>query len=250
MNASQEWYTTFFTGAALDAQRRMYPPELTQAQARFVVEQLAIEPGAEVLDVPCGNGRVALELAANGYRCCGVDLADDILDDARRAGADRGVEVQWERRDMRDLPWPKRFDGACCLGNSFAYLDDDGNARFLCAVAEALKPGGRFVLETGTVAEAVLPHLQPRDWHEFGDLLMLRESRYDAAAGRLQVVFSFVRGGKVESSTALFRVYTCRQVLQLLEQAGLGDTRMLGDMEGTPYEPGGRVVYFVCAKPA
>ena len=55
VNASQEWYTTFFTGAALDAQRRMYAVELTRAQARFVVEQLAIEPGAEVLDVPAAT---------------------------------------------------------------------------------------------------------------------------------------------------------------------------------------------------
>ena len=60
---------------------------------------------------------------------------------------------------MRDLPWPQRFDGVFCFGNSFAYLDDQGNADYLANVARALKPSGRFVLETGIVAESFLPHI-------------------------------------------------------------------------------------------
>ena len=39
----------------------------------------------------------------------------------------------------------QRFDGAFCVGNSFGYLDDEGNAAFLRAVRAALKPGGRFI---------------------------------------------------------------------------------------------------------
>jgi hypothetical protein len=39
---------------------------------------------------------------------------------------------------MRDLLWRSRFDGAFCFGNSFGYLDDEGNAAFLRAVAAAL----------------------------------------------------------------------------------------------------------------
>ena len=48
-----------------------------------------------------------------------------------RAAADAGAPgVTWEQRDMRDLPWRGRFDGAFCVGNSFGYLDDEGNAAF------------------------------------------------------------------------------------------------------------------------
>ena len=69
---------------------------------------------------------------------------------------------------MRDLPWPARFDGAFCLGNSFGYLDDEGNASFLRAVAAALKPGARFVLETPMVLENLLGHLKDRPVVESG----------------------------------------------------------------------------------
>ena len=54
---------------------------------------------------------------------------------------------------MRDLPWRSTFDGAFCVGNSFGYLDDPGNAAFLRAVRETLRPGARLVLETPMVLE-------------------------------------------------------------------------------------------------
>ena len=74
-----------------------------------------------------------------------VDWSTEFLTHAQSVDAAAGV--QWERRDMRDLPWRARFDAAFCVGNSFGYLDDEGNATFLAAVASALKPGARFVLE-------------------------------------------------------------------------------------------------------
>ena len=120
-------------------------------EAERLARLLAIPAGAEVLDVPCGGGRIALALGERGYRMTGVDWSSEFLSHA--LAADAASEVTWERRDMRDLPWRARFDGAVCVGNSFGYLDDTGNAEFLQAVRAALKPGARFVLETPMVLE-------------------------------------------------------------------------------------------------
>ena len=84
---------------------------------------------------------------------------------------------------MRDLPWRARFDGAFCLGNSFGYLDDEGNAAFLRAVAAALKPGARFVLETPMVLENLLGHLQDRPWWKVGDMHLLVANTVRSHAG-------------------------------------------------------------------
>ncbi len=56
------WYRTFFRGLANDMWRQAVPPELTRKQAEFIAQHGA-PPGGLVLDVPCGNGRIALELA-------------------------------------------------------------------------------------------------------------------------------------------------------------------------------------------
>ena len=66
---------------------------------------------------------------------------------------------------MRDLPWLGEFGGAVCFWSSFGYFDEQGNADFLRAVSNALKPGARFLLDTPWLKLA-FPRWRPR--HEFG----------------------------------------------------------------------------------
>ena len=162
------WWEHFFEGLSVKPWLQAVSPQYTDSEAETIARLLGAAPGAELLDVPCGGGRLSLALADRGYRPTGVDLSGEFLEHARsRDGADR---VTWEHREMRDLPWPGRFDGAFCVGNSFGYLDDAGNAAFLCAVAAALKPGARFVLETPMVLENLLGHLQERPWWQVGEM--------------------------------------------------------------------------------
>jgi len=121
---------------------------------------------------------------------------------------------------MRDLPWPARFDGAFCLGNSFGYLDDEGNASFLRAVAAALKPGARFILETPMVLENLLAHIQDRPWWQVGDLRLLVANQYDHTTGRLDIEYTFVSNGRVDVRRGSHRAFTYRQLVDQLGAAG------------------------------
>src|SRR5438045_3122876 len=179
---------------------------------------LAVPSGAALLDVPCGGGRLSLALAERGYHLTGVDWSREFLDHARSRDTDH--RVTWEQRDMRDLPWPARFDGAFCLGNSFGYLDDEGNAAFLRAVVAALKPGARFVLETPMVLENLLGHLQDRPWWKVGDTRLLVVNTYDHMQQRLDIEYTFVANGRVDVRSGSHRAYTYREVVALLEAAG------------------------------
>ena len=104
--------------------------------------------GAKVLDVPCGEGRMSLELAARGFRVSGIDIAQPLVDDANRKAASRGLHADFEQMDMRDIPWEGEFDALLCWWGSFGYFDDAGNLNFAKAAASALKPGGRLVLQS------------------------------------------------------------------------------------------------------
>jgi SAM-dependent methyltransferase len=141
----------------------------TRQEADFIQESVGVPPPAQLLDVPCGGGRHSHTLAGRGYNLTAVDISSEFLDAARSAPAGPPGTIAWEHREMRDLPWPEAFDGAYCFGNSFGYLDDQGNAAFLNAVARALKPGARFVLDTSYVLEGLLPTLQERAWYPAGD---------------------------------------------------------------------------------
>jgi len=243
MSESTPWWKTFFHGAALDLQRALYGPQITSADADAVVALARPRPGARLLDVPCGNGRIAIELARRGFAVDGVDLTAELIDDARRA-APADHRLNWRVADMRELPGEPLYDAACCFGNSFGYLDDDGNAAFIRAVAKCLKPGGVFLMQTNLAAESILARPPQRTWYEFGDVIMLHESRHDPASSMLTSDYRFIReGAPHQRGRAHYRVYTCRQIVTMFESAGFLQVELLSGPSGTPFTTGSPVLY-------
>lgn len=224
------------------------PPDRTRAEADFLQEALQVPAKAKILDVPCGNGRLSLELAARGYQLTGIDIAREFLDEARSKAAEGKLTIAFDERDMRDLPWEAEFDGAFCFGNSFGYFSDDGNVTFLTSVARALKPGARFVVGDAAAAEIVLPIFEERSWVQIEDILFLEENRYDFAQGRLHTDYTFVRNGKAEKKSGSHRIYTYRELSRLLEEAGFMDFEAFGSLAKKPFKLGAERLLLVATK--
>jgi SAM-dependent methyltransferase len=244
---STEWWSAFFSGPAVSCWRQCLTEDQTRAEADYVASALDLRPGARVLDVPCGHGRIALELARRGYAVTGVDFSDEALDHARRDAAEQRLELPLERRDMRDLPWRGRFDAVVCVGNSFGYLDDQGNRAFLEAVHGSLDASGKLLLHAPCVHELLLP-VQTRAWYPVGDLLMLVERRYEPLESALELEYTFVQDGRVDRRPARYRVHSVRELIQLLASVGLVATHLHGSPRGEPFAIGGQTLYVVVEK--
>jgi len=228
------WQEPFFRGVALDAWRYITSAEMTRTEVDFLERALGVGAGAQVLDIPCGNGRHAIELAGRGYKLTGIDLSEEFIREARNAAQ----AVRWVRDDMRSLSWASEFDGAYCFGNSFGYLSPDEARRFLGAVAHALKPGARFIVDTGMVAESVLPSLGQGRWFRLGDILMLSENRYHPEESRLDIDYTFVRAGEVETRPTASYVFTAGELCRMHIEAGLRPVELLGSIDGEAYRLG------------
>ena len=83
MDVPTNWWESFFEGVAVTMWLQALPAEHTQREADRLACLLAASPGAEILDVPCGAGRLALALVERGYRLTGVDWSSEFLGDAR-----------------------------------------------------------------------------------------------------------------------------------------------------------------------
>jgi SAM-dependent methyltransferase len=246
--APEEWWKTFFTGLVVDFWRAAMPPEATTAEADFFARHLALTPGARVLDVACGDGRLALELARRGYRVTGVDISEEFLAAARRSAGDEGLAVEWRQSDMRDLPWREDFDGAFCGGSSFGFLGDAGDLDFVRAVARTLKPGARFSIDAVKAAEVIAPHFRERHEMDVKDIRFEAENRYDKATGWMESRYRITRGEASEARLARHRIYTYREVEAMLEEAGFEGIRGLGSLSGEPFGPGSTRLIFVAVR--
>ena len=179
----------------------------------------------------------------------GVDISTEFLAAAaKEAAKSRSAEIHWEQREMRDLPWPSSFDGAYCLGNSFGYDEEAGNAAFLHAVASSLRPGARFLLETGYVLEALLPTLQERSWYEIGGVLALSQRRYDPETSRLTVEYTMIRNEVTEKRTMSARLYSVREISGLLRDAGFTDIQGFSSLAKEPFKLGSNRLLMVATK--
>jgi len=215
-----DWTEGFFGGLWQEAQLRMWTDEANRAAADKIERALQLRPGWKVLDVPCGDGRISIELAARGYEVVGVDITDRFLGEARRKADERGLIVRFERGDMRDLTFEAEFDAALNFGGSFGYFDEEDNTRVVSAIGRALRPGGRFLIDMPT-PETIFPRFRERLWLGARDVLVLAENRYDHETGRIDSDWTIVSpDGRRETRHSSIRLYTYRELSALLRDAG------------------------------
>jgi SAM-dependent methyltransferase len=243
---SSNWEVEFFRGIALDFWRLAMTPEQTRAEVEFLRKMLRSSEGSCVLDVPCGLGRHSIGLAQTGCRVTGLDLSEECIAEARASGA--ALPVKWIAGDMRELSSNAEFDGAFCFGNSFGFLDPVEARRFLTAAARALRPGSRFIVETGMAAESILPALQKSRWFRLGDIYMLSENQYHPREGRLDIQYTFIHGGETETRPSSSYVFTVSELCRMHVEAGLQPVELLGSVNGEPYQLGSPRLILVSEK--
>jgi SAM-dependent methyltransferase len=242
------WWQNFFHGIALDLWRAAVTSEQTKAEADFISQQLKVTAGAKLLDVPCGNGRLSLELAARGYQLTGVDFASEFIAEAKAKSKETDLPVAWQEREMRDLPWQEEFDGAFCFGNSFGYLEEQENEDFLKAVSWTLKPGAGFILDAPATAECSLPNFSEHRSFDISDITLSVDNQYDHEQSRMLTDFHFIRDGQDDCRPGSQRIYTYRELANLCRKHGLNVEAGYSSLTADPFHLGAHRLLLVCRK--
>ena len=110
-------------------------------------ERAELDPGDAALDVCCGTGDFALELARRvtpGGRVVGCDFSEAMLERARQKSAERGAGVEFEWADALALPYEDESFDAVTVGFGVRNLADLD--RGIAEMTRVLRPGGRLVI--------------------------------------------------------------------------------------------------------
>ncbi|WP_233185657.1 bifunctional 2-polyprenyl-6-hydroxyphenol methylase/3-demethylubiquinol 3-O-methyltransferase UbiG [Thermotoga sp. SG1] len=108
--------------------------------------------GKKVLDVACGEGTFAVEIAKQGFEVVGIDLSPEMLKFAVERTERENVPVVFLEMDMKNLNFQEEFDIVTCWFDSLNYLlDYDDLKKTFKGVWNALKPGGYFLFDMNTI---------------------------------------------------------------------------------------------------
>ncbi|MFO7999638.1 MAG: class I SAM-dependent methyltransferase [Marinilabilia sp.] len=145
----KQWYETLFENYSEQYDNESFT-QGTNGECDFIEKELDFNKEAAILDVGCGTGRHAIELAKRGYHITGIDLSEPQLEKAREKAVKAGVEIDFQKHDARNLPFKKQFDAAIMLcEGSFPLMEtDEMNFEILRNVTKALKTPAKFIFTT------------------------------------------------------------------------------------------------------
>ena len=206
--------------------------ERTEEDVAKILELLALQPAAEILDCPCGHGRIANALAERGFQVTGIDASEFFLERARADADARNVEVEYAQGDMRSLPWRDRFDALVNWFTSFGYFSDPQNKAVLREFHAALKPGGRLILETQNITRILLNPSPLIEVERNGDL-MLDKWQLDVDNARFVTTRTVVRGGETRRTHFVVRWFSAPELRGWLEEAGFVNVQTPGVTQDT-----------------
>ena len=103
----------------------------------------------DVLDLGCGTGSHALELASRGYDVVGVDRSEPMIELARSKSAENATgKLTFERADVRTLDLAKKFDAAVMMFAVLGYQTENDDLRSaLASIRRHLDPGGLLTFD-------------------------------------------------------------------------------------------------------
>ncbi|KAA9357326.1 class I SAM-dependent methyltransferase [Larkinella humicola] len=242
------WYENFFYGLVQEAWKAGQTDEQTELECDFLHDTLDVQPGGRVLDIFCGHGRHALELARMGYSVTGVDISTESIGELRKDANREKLTVEAIAGDFMTLPIEGSFEAAYCLGNSFSFFPHDQMLVFLQKIAALLPAGGRFVADTAMIAESVLPDFEERNWMQIGEITFLMENEYDAREGCITSHLTYLRDGQKEYRQSRHYIYTVAELHRLFQKAGLTITELLGNLDGSDFLLGDERLLLVASK--
>ena len=117
-------------------------------EAEKFVRRIGISSDAEVLDVACGTGNVSIPAARAGAKVTGIDIAPNLLEQARKRATDEGLSAVFDEGDAEQLPYSDaRFEYVITMfGAMFAPRPD----RVSVELIRVCRPGGKIIMANWT----------------------------------------------------------------------------------------------------
>ena len=198
-----------------------------------LINELLQERGvthARILDIACGTGALAIDLARRGHSVQGLDISPEMIGIANSKSI--GLRnISFGIQDMVKFNVDGKFDLITCTFDSVNYVNDlDDLREMLFRVASALREAGLFVFDSNT-KKLYLSHADETQKRELDGQSFLQHCSYDHTRNEATVAFSF-SDGTFEIHRQ--RPYELQELNPLLSDAGLNIVHLFSWFDKRP----------------
>jgi SAM-dependent methyltransferase len=193
------------------------------------------EPASlSILDIACGAGRHALELARLGYKVTGNDLSPFLLEEAKKQAQENKLSLKLTCCDMRHIPASGFFDLVVQLFTSFGYFVSKEDDRLVLNKAYgALKSGGWYVLDLLNPVHLVR-NLVPHSCRTVGNLILQEERAFDCDR-IIKTITVTPPLGEILTFSESVRLYGKEEILSMLVDEGFSVAYIAGNYQGESF---------------
>ncbi|MCS7135761.1 MAG: methyltransferase domain-containing protein [Nitrososphaerota archaeon] len=206
-------------------------PKITKEEVDIIIQALELKQDDRVLDLCCGHGRHALELARRSFKNVeGLDISKYLISLARKRASEEGLNVKFTEGDARHLPYPNDyFDAVLILGNSFGYFEDiKDDVVVLKEVHRVLKQQGKILIDL-TNGDYIRQNYEPRSWEWIDNKHFVCRERTLSKDGRrllAREIVVNVDNGVLADQFYGVRLYSFDEIKSLLLKVGFTDVKL------------------------
>ncbi len=213
------WWEDLFNDDYLRTMEKVTDAQIGN-EVDFIETSLGLERGGTMLDLACGTGRQAIELARRGYEVVGFDLSLQMLARAGDEAQERDVKLNFVQGDMRDMTFEEQFDGVYCWNTAFGFFDEEKNAHVVDRVHRALKAGGLFLLDVVN-RDFIVRQSPSLAWFEGDGCVCMDEMTVDFITSRMKVKRTLMLDdGRSRETEYSMRVYSLHELGKILHEHG------------------------------
>lgn len=217
-------------------------PQTIQKVADWLIASLDLQAGNSILDLGCGPGLYAAQLAKLGLQVTGVDYSRRSIDHATQYAKQNNLAINYSYQDYLTLEDEGEYDVALLIYGDCCPLAPEQRKILLANIHRALKPGGYFVLDVTTLIHRK-QHGSRNGWYavEAGfwkpcPHLVLEEGfDYPEKSIFLDQAIVIEANDKISVYRMWFQDFTRETIIGELEAGGFAVQRIWSDLLGTPF---------------
>lgn len=195
-----------------------------------IIELGGLQSGNKVLDMPCGVGRHTKVFEEKDFDVVGVEKTKNYAKDARER-----TDSEIVNKDMKNFRRENKFDAVVNWWNSFGYFENkEDDIQTLKNIQASLREGGVLLMDV-VGKEVAAKNGFENHWDKESSALVLQSHEIKEDWEKIENTWIKVENGEQIEYTWHQRLYSAKELRQILEKAGFSKIEFYGNIEQEPY---------------